>query len=102
LPLLTYLLKKEGFVWSPKATAAFDALKRALSTASVLQLPDFNKPFLVDCDASVSGFRAVLHQGDDTLVFFSHPFTARHHKLTTYEHELIRLVLAMCHWWPYL
>ena len=51
-------------MWSLEATAMFDALKRALSTALVMQLPDFDKPFPVDYDASGPGFEAVLHQGD--------------------------------------
>jgi hypothetical protein len=53
---LTQLLKKEGFVWTPEVTAAFGGLERALSTAPVLHLPDFDKQFTVDCDASRSGF----------------------------------------------
>ncbi|XP_066357880.1 uncharacterized mitochondrial protein AtMg00860-like [Miscanthus floridulus] len=59
--LLTALLKKEAFLWSPTATDAFNALKKALSSAPVLQLPDCDKSFMVDCDASGSGFGVVLH-----------------------------------------
>ncbi|XP_066347751.1 uncharacterized mitochondrial protein AtMg00860-like [Miscanthus floridulus] len=54
--LLTVLLKKEAFLWSPAAMDAFNALKNALSSAPVLQLPDCDKSFMVDCDASSSGF----------------------------------------------
>lgn len=58
---LTALLKKEAFSWTPEAEQAFGALKQALTTAPVLQLPDFTKRFYIDCDASGSGFGAVLH-----------------------------------------
>jgi hypothetical protein len=99
---LTKLLKKEGFQWSPEADTAFQALKRALSSAPVLQLSDFERTFTVDCDASGSGFGAVLHQDHDPIAFFSRPFAARHIKLAAYERELIGLVQAIRHWRPYL
>ena len=65
-------------------------------------MPDFDKQFVVDCDALGTGFGAVLHQDVGPLAFFSRPFTARHLKLATYEHELIGLVQAIRHWRPYL
>jgi hypothetical protein len=99
---LTQLLRKEGFQWTEAATLAFAALKNALSTAPVLHLPDFDSPFVVDCDASGTGFGAVLHQGVGPLAFYSKPFAARHLKIATYERELIGLVQAVRHWRPYL
>jgi len=60
---LTQLLRKDCFRWTELATTAFEQLKQVLSTAPVLQLPDFTKPFIVECDASSVGFGAVLHQG---------------------------------------
>jgi len=89
-------------LWSSVATDAFNALKKALSSAPVLQLPDWDKSFIVDCDASGSGFGAVLHQGGGALAFFSRPFVARHHKLAAYERELIGLVQAVWYRRPYL
>jgi hypothetical protein len=74
------------------------ALQRALTMGPVLQMPDFDMSFVVDCDASSIGFGAVLHQGEGPLTFFSRPFTARHHKLAAYERELIGLVQAVRHW----
>jgi hypothetical protein len=99
---LTQLLRKEAFQWFDAATVAFEALQKALSAAPVLHLPDFNKDFIVDCDASGSGFGAVLHQGAGTIAFFSRPFAARHLKVAVYERELIGLVQAVRHWHPYL
>jgi len=99
---LTRLLRKEAFAWTPEAAEAFDALKRALSSAPVLQMLDFTREFVVDCDASGAGFGAVLHQGSGPLAFFSRPFVARHVKLAAYKRELIGLVQAVRHWRPYL
>ncbi|WVZ84101.1 LOW QUALITY PROTEIN: hypothetical protein U9M48_031164 [Paspalum notatum var. saurae] len=99
---LTRLLRCDAFAWDEEAGTAFQELKAALTTRLVLQMPDFNKPFFVDCDASGVGFGAVLHQGAGPLAFFSRPFAARHLKLATYERELIGLVQAVRHWRPYL
>jgi len=57
---LTALLKKEGFAWNDEAATTFSALKAAVMSAPVLTLPDFTKPFTVECDASTYGFGAVL------------------------------------------
>lgn len=57
---LTNLLRKNAFHWSQEAAQAFEELKRALTTAAVLRLPDFSIPFVVECDASGSGIGAVL------------------------------------------
>jgi hypothetical protein len=96
------LLKKQAFHWSGEASCAFSALKKALTSAPVLQLPDFQKSFIVECDASGAGFGAVLHQGSGPLAFFSKQFAPRHMKVAAYERELIGLVQAVRHWRPYL
>jgi len=59
---LTHLLRKDAFTWSDEANLAFQVLKRTLSTGPILQMPDFDKQFVVDCDASGAGFGVVLHQ----------------------------------------
>ena len=73
-------------------TAALEALKRTLTTGPVLQMPDFDATFVVDCNASGAGFGAILHQGAEPLAYFSRTFAARHLKLAAYERELIGLV----------
>ena len=77
-------------------------LKGALTTDLVLQMPDFDKVFIIDCDASGAGFGAVLQQGTRPLAYFSRLFAARHLKLATYKHKLIGLVQAVQHYCPYL
>jgi hypothetical protein len=86
---LVHLLRKDAFRWGPRQR------RHALTTAPVLQLPDFNQGFVVKCDASRVGISAVLHQWHGRIAFFSKQLTACHAWLTTYEYELIGLVLAV-------
>jgi hypothetical protein len=67
---LTALLTKEGFSWNDAVAAAFDELKAAITFAPVLAMPDFTKPFTVECDASSHGFGAVLIQEGHPIAFF--------------------------------
>jgi hypothetical protein len=100
-PLMA-LLKKDGFLWTSQTATAFDTLKTALTTAPVFQLPDFAIPFIVECDASGSGFGDVLHQGNGPIAYFSKAIAPRHASLAAYERELIGQVQAVRHWRPYL
>jgi len=99
---LTRLLKKEGWMWTDEAAGAFQQLKEALTSAPILALPDFDRAFIVECDASSSGIGAVLHQGEGAVAFFSRALPPRHQSLAAYERELIGLSQAVRHWRPYL
>ena len=54
--------KSEHIDLSPEALEAFDRLKAACLQAPILAFPDFNKPFLLETDASGRGLGAVLSQ----------------------------------------
>jgi hypothetical protein len=99
---LTSLLKRDAFQWSPATETAFLELTRSLTSAPVLALPDFTRPFIVECDASGSGIGAVLHQADGAIAFFSRALPPRHCGLAAYERELIDLSQAVRHWCPYI
>ncbi|KAF7838882.1 Ty3/gypsy retrotransposon protein [Senna tora] len=59
---LTSLLKKTDFHWSDEATIAFNALKTAVTSAPVLVLLDFSKPFTIETDASGLGIGAMSNR----------------------------------------
>ena len=61
-PLTSLLEKNVAFVWTDKRQRAFDELKKRLTTAPVLTLPDQTKRFTVYCDASKDGLGCVLMQ----------------------------------------
>lgn len=63
---LTELLRGKAFEWNEEAQVAFDEIKRRLCTAPFLIHPNYQKPFILQCDASLYGVGAVLAQVDET------------------------------------
>ena len=70
-PLFTLTKKDVDFVWSEACEAAFHQLKKLLTEAPVLALPEFDRGFLLETDASGVGLGTVLMRrmlvfGEDT------------------------------------
>jgi len=77
---LTYLTKKDAFVWNPKAEKAFELLKIALITAPLLRLPNFPLPFVLEMNASGVGTGTVLMQEGHLVAYFSQKMSNRMQK----------------------
>ena len=59
---ITDCMKQGEFVWTKAVAKAFNEVKKKMTEAPVMRLPDFTKPFEVECDASGIGIRGVLSQ----------------------------------------
>lgn len=100
---LTDLLKKHvQFQWTPTTQNAFATLKQALTTAPVLALPNFQKTFVLETDASDIGIGAVLMQDNHPIAFLSQTLSVRNSALSTYEKECLAIILAVEKWRSYL
>jgi hypothetical protein len=97
-------LTKNGvpFRWGPSQQQDFDALKSKLTQAPLLQLPDFDKTFKLECDASGIGIGGVLIQGGKPVAFFSEKLHGPTLNYSTYDKELYALVRVLQTWQHYL
>lgn len=68
----------------------------------LLALPDFDKPFVVESDASGRGVGAVLMQQGKLIAYHSHSLKGRNLALSTYEKEFLALVISIRIWRAYL
>jgi hypothetical protein len=66
-------LTKKGvvFKWGEPQEIAFQELKKRLTEAPLLVLPDFTRTFEVECDASGIGIGGVLMQEGKDVAYFS-------------------------------
>ncbi len=100
---LTALTKGGGIKihWSPEAARAFKELKRRFTSAPILSIPDPERPFVVEVDASEVGVGAILSQrGEDGKL---HPCAFMSRRLSDAERnyhvgELLAVKLALEEW----
>jgi hypothetical protein len=59
-PIIELLEKDKEFKWMPPCEASFYELKKRLTTAPILVMPDMENPISIYCDASCQGLGCVL------------------------------------------
>ena len=92
------------FKWTTEHLESFNKLKEALTSAPVLAYPNYDKPFILDTDASLKGLGTVLSQEDDkgnycVISFASCTLKLYKHSMRNYSSaklELLALKWAVC------
>lgn len=102
-PLHLLTSSKKSFVWSPEAERAFSKLKQLFTSAPVLTMPDPDRQFIVEVDASDSGVGAVLSQRSadgkvHPCAFFSRRLSSSERNYCVGDKELLAVKLALEEW----
>ena len=86
--------------WSESCDVAFRKLKKSLCSCPVIKSPDFDRPFILQTDASDRGIGAVLSQTDEAgdehpIAFYSRKLLPREEKYATVEKECLAIKLSV-------
>ncbi|KAK1661297.1 hypothetical protein QYE76_049456 [Lolium multiflorum] len=97
-PLTNLLQKDIPFVFDDDCKEAFETLKKALTTAPIVEPPYWNLPFEIMCDASDFAVGAILGQRVDkklnVIHYASKTLDAAQRNYATTEKELLAVVFA--------
>jgi hypothetical protein len=70
-PMTELLEKDKKFEWTSACEASFQELKKRLTTAPILVMPDMEKSFSIYCDVSGQGLGCVLMQDGHVVAYAS-------------------------------
>ena len=100
--------KKIPFEWKLEQQEAFEALKKAMTTAPVLRKPNYKKDWVLEVDASDIALGAVLgqHQDDDNEVhpvyFWSRQLSHAEQNYSITDRECLAIIAASSKFCPYI
>lgn len=99
LPLIRLTKKDVPFEWKEKEQKAFQELKDLLCSNTVLKHPDYEKPFLVSCDASGTDVSGILSQEENgferPVAYASRQLNPAERNYSTIERELVAIIFAV-------
>ncbi|KAL4127046.1 hypothetical protein QTP88_011244 [Uroleucon formosanum] len=105
-PITNLLRKGIEFIWTSECQEAFEKLKIILCNEPLLQYPDFEKPFIITCDASNYAVGCVLSQGvipaDLPIAYASRTLNKAEINYSTTEKELVAIMFGVKQFRPYV
>jgi len=103
---LTHTADGTVYKWLPRHQTAFEELKAALKAAPVLALPDPDRQYTVNTDASDFATGAVLQQdfghGLQPIAYMSHKMSDAETRYPTHDKEMLAIVNMLGEWRTYL
>jgi hypothetical protein len=100
--MIELLEKGKTFEWALRRESSFQELKKRLTTALVLIIPDMEKPFSIYCDAFGQGLGCVLMRDGHVVVYASRQLRKHEEKYLTHDLELAAVVYALKIWRHYI
>jgi hypothetical protein len=101
-PMTRLLEKDKDFDWTEECQVSFEELKKRLTSAPVLILPDITKKFDIYYDASRQGLGCVLMQDRQVVSYTSRQLRKHEENYPTHDLELAAVVHALKIWRHYL
>jgi hypothetical protein len=100
--MMKLLEKNRTFDWTEECQTSFEELKKCLTSAPVLILPDLTKKFDIYCDTSSRGLQCVLMQKGQVVCYASRQLRKHEENYPTHDLELAVGVHAIKIWRHYL
>jgi hypothetical protein len=101
-PMTELLVKDKKFERTSACEASFQELKKRLTTALILVMPDMEKPFSIYYDVSGQGLGCVLMQDGHVVAYASRLLRKHEAHYPTHDLELAVVVHALKIWRHYL
>ena len=101
-PMMRLTRKEVKFDWDDRCEEAFQELKRRLTTAPILIVPDRGQGYTMYCDSSRAGLECVLMQSGRVVAYGSRQLKNHEQNYPTHDMELAAVVFALKIWLHYL
>ena len=90
------------FEWNDRCEKAFQELKRRLTLAPILIVPERGQGYTVYCDALKAGLGCVLMQSGRVVAYSSRQLKNHEQNYSTHDMELAAVLFALKIWCHYL
>ena len=97
-PMTRLTRKGVKFDWDDRCEEAFQELKRRLTSAPILIVPDRRQGYTVYCDASRAGLGCVLMHFGRVVAYGSRQLKNHEHNYPTHDMDLAVVVFALKIW----